>query len=153
MTADSDRTPVGRGPQDIHDFYLEMLKFYTSFQSPPADVSGYRDPFNLRPVVNFEQELDEMARNLSAETSVSEEAKQIGNSLMNGVRQRQIQSFADFQADFSRYQEALKRNTLDSGNMAPARQAWQQALDLLREDHWTKYLFDAEAELALLECA
>ena len=78
LDGENDRTPVGRAPQDIHDFFLEILKYYTAFQPPPADVSGYRDPFNLRPVVNFEQELDEMARGLSSEPAATAECRETG---------------------------------------------------------------------------
>ena len=52
----------GVRPPDIHDFYLEMLKFYTTPQPPPMQASGYREPYGVRPVVNFERELDQMAQ-------------------------------------------------------------------------------------------
>ena len=52
----------GVRPPDIHDFYLEMLKFYTTPQLPPVQASGYREPYGVRPVVNFEHELDQMAQ-------------------------------------------------------------------------------------------
>ena len=61
----NESTSARRTPQDIHDFYLEMLKFYTTPQEPPTDVSGYREPYGLRPVIHFEQELEEMARRFS----------------------------------------------------------------------------------------
>ena len=148
LTGDNDRTPVGRAPQDIHDFYLEMLKFYTSFQPPPTDATGYRDPYNQRPVVNFGQELDEMSRSLALDSRVSAEAKEVGTSLFGKVRDRQVQSFIEFKTDISGYLEALRQNNLAASNVPDARKAWLEALQLLREDHWKKYLFDAETELA-----
>ena len=150
LTGGNDRTPVGRGPQDIHDFYLEMVKFYTSCQAAPVDVARYRDPYNLRPVVNFEQELEQMARDLSMQSDVFDVAKEVGTALFSQIRQRQVQSFADFREGLMGYLGALRRSNLSLENAESARLAWQEALQLLREDHWQKYAFDADAELAHL---
>ncbi len=147
LTGEMDRTPVGRAPQDIHDFYLEMLKFYTTFQAPPTDVSGYRDPFNMRPVVNFEQELQEMARGLSVEPAATDECRQAGLPLMEKVRGRACESFAEFRDGLATYLEAIRQRNLALPNTDQARQAWIDALQLLREDHWRKYAFNADEEL------
>jgi len=74
-----------RSPQDIHDFYLEMLKFYTTAQSPPMQARGYRDPYGLRPVTNFESELDNMARQFQAvpDPSVQEAAQALIGQIRN----------------------------------------------------------------------
>ncbi len=153
LTGDMDRTPVGRAPQDIHDFYLEVLKFYTTFQPPPSDVTGYRDPFNMRPVVNFEQELLEMTRGLSAEPTISEEGRHAGAELMEMVRGRACESFAEFRDGLMTYLEAIRQRNLALPNAAEARQAWGDALQLLKEDHWSKYDFDFDEELKDLEPA
>ena len=147
LTGENDRTPAGRAPQDIHDFYLEMLKFYTTFQPPPADVTGYRDPFNMRPVVNFEQELQEMAHGLSMEPTATDECKETGLALMEKVRVRGCEDFADFRKGLMTYLDAIRRRNLALPNVEEARQAWDNALQLLRDDHWRKYAFDAEEEL------
>ena len=51
----------GRPPPDIHDVYLEILKYYATPQPPPSVAGAYRDPHGLRPVVRFDQELQGMA--------------------------------------------------------------------------------------------
>lgn len=153
LTGDMDRTPVGRAPQDIHDFYLEVLKFYTTFQPPPSDVTGYRDPFNMRPVVNFEQELLEMTRGLSAEPTISEEGRHAGAELMEMVRGRACESFAEFREGLMSYLEAIRQRNLALPNAVEARQAWGDALQLLKEDHWSEYDFDSDEELKDLEPA
>ena len=148
LTGDNDRTPVGRGPQDIHDFYLEMLKFYTGFQPPPEEAAGYRDPYNLRPVVNYEQELTELERSLSAAPHLSEAAREAGLALIGKVRERGYRAFADFSSDLTTCLEALRQCNLDLPHREERQQAWREALQLLREDHWRKYVFDAETELS-----
>lgn len=144
LTPDNDRTPVGRGPQDIHDFYLEMLKFYTTPAEPPAAVDGHRDPYGLRPVVNFEQELDEMARNLQSAAAVQDAAL----PLLTRVKQRNYPDFADFRADFAAYRDALQTRNRALPDLAARRTAWQEALNLLYADHWRRYQFDPESDLA-----
>jgi hypothetical protein len=46
------------------------------------------------------------------------------------------------------YLEAVRIRYESLPNPAEARQAWTKALDLLRADHWRRYLFDAETDLA-----
>ena len=150
LTGENDRTPVGRGPQDIHDFYLEMLKFYTTAQSPPSDVAGYRDPYNLRPVVNFQQELDELARGISLEPAATDQVKATGLALIEKVRSRGIEDFAEFRSGFLDYLDAIRQRNLELPNQADMHQAWKDALQLLREDHWQRYSFDADRELDIL---
>lgn len=147
LTPDPDRTPVGRGPQDIHDFYLEMLKFYTTPTEPPAAVDGYRDPYGLRPVVNFEQELDEMTRHLQSSTAPAA-VQAAALPLIDRVKQRNYPDFADFRADFRTYLDALQARNRALPDLAARRQVWREALNLLYADHWRRYLFDPESHLA-----
>ncbi|MDE2778551.1 MAG: hypothetical protein OXI91_02580 [Chloroflexota bacterium] len=147
LDGENDRTPVGRASQDIHDFFLEVLKYYTAFQPPPAEVSGYRDPYNLRPVVNFEQELEDMARGLSGEPTATDDCRETGLAVIGRVRDRGYTSFDDFRSDYTALLEALRRRNSALPELAQARQAWSSALELLREDHWTKYVFDADREI------
>lgn len=152
LTPDNDRTPVGRGPQDIHDFYLEMLKFYTAVEEPPADADGYREPRGLRPVVNFEQELDEMARRLQRADGINMAAVQdAGLPLLTRVRQRDCPDFADFRRDFAAYLDTLAERNRQLPDLFDRRRAWQEALSLLRADPWRRYRFDPESQLAGFE--
>ena len=151
LTGDEDRTPAGRGPQDIHDFYLEMLKFYTTCQAPPTEVAGYRDPANLRPVVNFAQELDEMARAVAAEPNGTDAMRAAGAQVIARVKERNYREFAQFRADLTTYLEAVRERNLNLANLGETGAAWREALNLLREEHWRKYDFDPETELAGLE--
>ncbi|MDH3600665.1 MAG: ribosomal biogenesis LAS1 family protein [Candidatus Tectomicrobia bacterium] len=138
----------GKPPPDVHDFYLEMLKFYTTPQPPPAQVLAYREPSGLRPVVNFEQELDQMARQFQtvADSAVQETAL----GLIDQVRQRAYTAFDDFRRDLTAYLEAVASAHQALPNLAEAQQVWAEALDWLREDYWQRYLFDADTALALL---
>ena len=104
----------------------------------------------MRPVVNFEQELTEMARSMTAKADLPEEAREVGLSLIGKVRERAFGDFSEFSQVFLSFLEALRKRNLSLSSLAEARQAWQEALQLLREDHWKKYAFDADSELSSL---
>ncbi len=135
-----------RIPQDIHDFYLEMLKFYTTPETPPMQTRGYRDPYGLRPVTNFEHELNEMSRQFKA---VPDAAVQDAAQTLSGqIRQRAYTAFADFRQDLFTYLETMSAYHDALPNLAEAQQVWTEALDWLRDDYWQRYLFRPETDLA-----
>lgn len=143
----SDRR--GRHPQDIHDFYLEMLKFYTTPQQPPTQTQVYWEPHGLRPVVNFEHELDHMAQHFKAIPDRVVHAAAL--TIISQVRQRAYTTFDDFRRDFSAYLEAVRASHQALSNLSEARQAWNEALDSLRADYWQRYLFHSDTELAVFK--
>jgi hypothetical protein len=136
----------GIPPRDIHDFYLEMLKFYTTPQQPPAEASGYRDPYGLRPIVSVEHELDRLAQNFKmVRDPVVHDA---ALAMIGQLRQRGYAAFDDFRRDLMTYLEAVRLSYQALPNLSAARQAWTEALDGLRTEYWRRYLFDPETELA-----
>jgi hypothetical protein len=131
---------------DIHDFYLEMLQFYTTPQAPPLEASKYRDPHGLQPIVNAERTLDQLARQFTA--VADQGVRQAALTLISQVRQRGYATFADFRHDLMAYLEVVHSAHQALPPLAEARQAWAEALQWLRAAYWQRYLFDPEAELA-----
>lgn len=143
----AERAQGNRGPQDVHDFYLEMLKFYLAPELPPSDASAYYDPYNQRPVISLEQECDDLSR---AFASAADTLREPATACIERVRERSYGTVAEFGRDL---RECLAVITIRNEGM-PARDAavdaWRSALQRLTESHWTRYQFDAEAELAEL---
>ena len=142
-----ERSQGNRGPQDVHDFFVEMLKFYLAPDLPPSDSSGYFDPYNQRPVISIEDECDSLA---SAFASADDALRDAATACLGKVRQRGYASVADFASDL---RECLRLITIRNDQMSgrdAAAGAWGGALNRLREDHWTRYRFDADTELAAL---
>ncbi len=133
-----------RRQRDIYDFYLEMLKFYTTPQDPPDQASGFREPYGLRPVITLEQELGEMSGRLSGK---SDPAAKAMLGLIARVGQRDFGEYSDFRRDLMAYLGEVKVRRQALPELPQARQAWLEALELLRADPWKKYDFDAEVEL------
>ena len=139
-----DSAQSNRGPQDVHDFYLEILKFYLSPDVPPDDPGGYYDPYNQRPVISLGQECDDL---VSAFSGVHDNLRGAVEVCVGKIRSRGYGCVAEFGHDL---QDCLSQITIRNDGMAGrdgAARAWDSALDRLKEPHWTRYLFDADAEL------
>ena len=145
---DAEPDSRGRPAPDIHDFYLEMLKFYATPQQPPTQATGYKDPYGQRPVVRFDQELQEMAASFAQNPDAAQEQ---ALHLIERVRSRDYTDLADFRGDLEVYLDRVIERNEGLPNQREARAAWGEALGWLRGDHWQRYLFEPEAELADLE--
>ena len=144
LRALDDKSQSRRRPlPDIHDFYLEMLKFYTTPQEPPTEACGYREPFGLRPVVQFEEELDEMARRFAG-SSVFGRDKAL--AMIGKVRERAYAHFDSFRQDLSSYLGSVSENYQELANLHQLREVWTEALSWLGDEYWQRYLFDYDAE-------
>jgi hypothetical protein len=136
-----------RRPRNIHDFYLEILKFYTTPQQPPLEVNGYRDPYGLRPAISLEQELDEIATSFSR---VPDPTHSAALSVITRVRERAYADFSDFRRDLTAYLEEVRIRNRSLPDLAQARQAWSEARQLLQADYWQRYLFNPDTDLTRL---
>ena len=140
-----DDAPRGRPPFDVNDACLEILKFYTTSQEPPADSSGYREPRGIRPIVDIGQELDEMARDLVVCAPPVGEA---GMVILDKIRARSYMDYAQFRADLTGYLERIEERNGALANSAETVEAWLEAAQWLKEEYWRGFLFDPETELA-----
>ena len=133
----------GNAPQDVNDFYLELLKYYIAPAAPPLEAAGYYEPYNQRPVIALEQECAELTAAFTAAGGA------LGDAVVNciaRVRRRDYGSIAEFGQD---YQEclrlAMERNEV--ANTDTGQDAWCDAAERLSDPHWTRYHFDAGNEL------
>tara|TARA_B100000315_G_scaffold121985_1_gene111836 strand:+ start:3349 stop:4368 length:1020 start_codon:yes stop_codon:yes gene_type:complete len=143
---DIDSASKGTPFRDIHDFYLEMLKFYTTPRRPPSEATGYREPHGLRPVVRFEQELDQMSRDFGEAAGPLREA---ALPMFEKVRGRSYGDFGGFRRDMTTYLEVLREQNCRLPDLEQARRGWAEALGWLRGEYWQRFLFQPEAELAV----
>jgi hypothetical protein len=139
----------GRPLHDIHEFYLEMLKFYTTPKPPPTLASGYREPHGLRPVVDWRRELDGLVQQFRAVTDAP--VREAALTMIDQVQRRAYAAFADFRRDLMAYCELLGRT--HQAAAADARQAWAEALSWLHSEHWQQYRFQPDRELTELRHA
>ena len=137
-----------RPPPEIHQFYMEMLKFYTTPQEPPAGADGYREPYGMRRVLRFEMEMDEMADRFAGAPPPLRDA---ALPMIGKVRQRDYASFGDFRSDLNQYLEAVAEYDMGLANLQELRSAWMVALSWLGGEYWRRFLFDYDAEQAAFQ--
>ena len=135
----------GRPPLDVNDACLELVKFYSTPGEPPLDASGYRDAHGVRPVVNVQQELNEVRRGL---LRASDEVATAANSILDKIDARSYSDFEQFRTDLTAYLAALQDRNRVIAEWEGALAAWREALEWLRGAYWTRFIFDAETELA-----
>ncbi len=140
-----DPAPRGRPPLDVNDACLELLKFYTTAEEPPQDSAGYRDARGIRPIVNIQQELDEMRRGLSR---AGGDVASHGGAMLDKIGDRAYTDYRQFGADLGAWLEAVAERNRAAPDFESARMAWREALEWLRGEYWTRFRFDAETELA-----
>ncbi len=140
-----DEPPRGRPPFDVNDACLEILKFYTTPLEPPDDASGYRDARGIRPIINIEEELNEMARDLAGCAPAVIEA---GSMVLNKIRERAYTEYGAFRADLTAYLDQTSERNAALDNASEAVKAWQEAAEWLKADYWRSFLFDPDSEMA-----
>ena len=140
-----DPAPRGRPPLDVNDACLELLKFYTTAEEPPQESAGYRDARGIRPIVNIQQELDEMRRGLAR---AGGEVAGLGSTMLDKIDIRAYTDYRQFGADLGAWLEAIAERNSVARNFDLAQQSWREALEWLRGDYWTRFRFEAETELA-----
>ena len=141
----NDPAPRGRAPLDVNDACLELLKFYSTPEEPPLETAGYRDARGVRPIVNIQQELQEIRRNYSGS---GDDVVSAGEVILDKIGSRSYTDYEQFRKDLTVLLESIAARNGLSDNFEPARSTWMEALDWLREDYWNRFLFDAETELA-----
>jgi hypothetical protein len=145
-TQHQERQRPGSVPHDLHDLCLEILKFYATPEEPPAEAVGYKDPHGLRPVVRFDQELEELEQYFR--TSADDRCQAAAMEVIGKVKNRAYSNLQGFRADLNAYLEAVAERNRAISNRDQTEQAWTEALDWLRADYWKRFLFDADIELA-----
>ena len=140
-----DPAPRGRPPLDVNDACLELLKFYTTPEEPPLEASGYRDAHGVRPIVNVQQEMDEIRRAL---LGANDEVASAANSMLEKIGGRAYSDFEQFRVDLRAYLGAVQDRNRSLPDFDAAVSSWREALEWLRGDYWTRFKFDADAELA-----
>ncbi len=140
------KVSMGNQPKDIHDFFVEVFKFYVTPDSPPSDVAGYREPAGMRSIPQFSQQLDIMIRSFSG--SRDAQLKEAAVAALQKIQKRVYSSFEDFRRDFNQYLALLEERNKNLPDLQSKVRAWGQAMGMLSDGYWRKFLFDPESDLA-----
>jgi serine/threonine protein kinase len=138
-TAGTSRHP----PVDIHDLFLGLFRWYCTPDGPPADSMawGRADELELPPA--FDGAVARLAGLYEAVQNPPERDGALG--ILQRIGGREYAGVGEFSDDLRSFLEVraarLRRDGEASG-------LWQEALSLLEQPYWTRYLFDPATELA-----
>ena len=130
----------GRQPIDLHDFYLELFKWYVPTDTPPVSVEVYRHPVGMETVPMFHQNLDSMIRLHSHHESEPWNSAAI--DALNKVKTRSYSGISEFRQDFEALLALLETCYAIYGNDNRYTIPWLEGKLLLTAPFWSKYLFD-----------
>ena len=127
---------------DLNDILFEFFQFYTTADGPPSSSDGYAHVSEQRHVGPLERMVRSMSEKYSTLANVGQRSS--AQSILNSLGERRYQSVGEFRSDF----EVYLAESVQESHSETVDDAWSSAMERLREPYWTKYLFDADAELA-----
>ena len=134
-----------RAPLDLHDFYLEMFKWYTTPFGPPRDATGYGEPHGVGSVTVFRRDVESLVAQFSRDAHEPERSVVV--EMLEKVRERNYNDLGEFRGDFERYTTLAQERYAKLAERGHLVAAWHGALDMLRDQAWGKFLFDPQADL------
>ena len=143
--ASQGRASVRGQTRDVHDFFGEMFQYYMTPTTPPVNVAGYKEPAGMKTIPDFNQLLDIMIRSFSeVPDPVLREA---AISTLQKVQKRSYSSFGDFRRDFTECLHLTQQRNNHLPDIGDLLKVWVQALDMLSDAYWRKFLFDPGSDL------
>ncbi len=129
----------------LHDFFMELCKFYLSPHNPPADVRGYREPFGMGPPLGFERELARMLQNFQALTTGLLQESAI--AILHNVQARTYGTVSAFRGELQRYLARVDERNGTLSDLPRLVDVWREGMEMLRDKYWQQFLFDPHADL------
>lgn len=125
---------------DMHDFYLELLKWYVPSAPPPQDANSYSEPHGMDAVTQFTSDLDFLSRTFAARFSGDDG---VAMGMLEKIRSRSYVGISDFRADLDRMMGWLSEEYGEHAD-TPLAESWNAAAELMATPHWSKFIFTAE---------
>ena len=141
-----DKARIGSHSRDIHDFYLEVFKFYATPGLPPSDVAGYGVPTGMDGIPHFEQQIYILIQSYSEVEFIP--FREAAVAILRSIQDRAYTSIQDFRNDFSNFLTLMKDRNLCIPNFKGLVTVWGRAVERLADDYWKRFLFDYESDLA-----
>lgn len=145
-SASQGKISIGDGDKDFHDFCAEVFRFYAVPDLPPTGVSGYREPPGMRNVPQFELQVNGMITAFSAVSDAGVRDAAVG--ALRKVLERSYSSLGEFRRDLDVYLAAVEERNRGLEDLADRKRAWHEALAMLSQDYWRRFLFDPGTDLA-----
>ena len=137
-----EREATGRHPAlDMHDFYLELFKWYVPSGPPPQEARAYAEPYGIDSVTRFTSDLDALSRAFAM--NFTDDMGSRALPILEKIRSRLYATVGEFRLDLEEMMRGLSDEYLTYSGTA-SEQAWQEAAALMTAPHWSQFLFSPE---------
>ena len=134
---------------DMHDFYLELLKWYVPSAPVPQDAKAYTEPHGMDAVSQFNSDLDALARSFGSKFSDAESGGAM--SMLEKIRSRSYQGTSDFRRDLEELMKGLS-DEYEKHAVTPLIGVWRDAASMMSKPHWSKFMFSPEDMSPYVAC-
>jgi len=126
---------------DLHDFYLEIFKWYIPLGIPPSTVAEYYVPYGMDSVVRFESNLRDLINGYSSadKSSINCAAAQMLERVLN----RNYRDIAEFSKEFRVLTDNLAE-AYEQFATSKASEVWAAAAQSLLDPYWSQYQFESK---------
>lgn len=138
------RAADGRNaPLDMHDFYLELVKWYLPPSDPPTTAAEYAAPYETDSAPMFKQNIDALIRRRMQQTPDESQAATL--DILRRISARAYPNIDAFGRDLEAYLSILDRKYARLSQCKPVAQAWLSAKRMLTDAYWRKFRFDPQS--------
>ena len=131
-------------PLDLHDFYLELWKWFIPADEPPTDAARYAEPQGMESTPMFRQNLDAMIRHRQR-AQPDGHSQDAALTILHKISERAYPDISAFRADLDGYLTALADKYARLPPDGPEARAWRDAMRLLTDPHWRKFRFHPDS--------
>lgn len=129
---------------DLHDFYLELWKWFIPAGEPPVDAARYAEPQGMESTPMFRQNLDAMIRHRQR-AQADDHSQAAALTILHKISARAYPDITAFRADLNAYLTALANKYARLPPDGPAARAWRDAMRMLSDPHWRKFRFHPDS--------
>ena len=133
-------------PFDFYDFIAEFISFYMPLKSPPDNLVEYGKPWGDYDFFNSQECVSSVTNKLSLIEDMSM-AVSFGMDMLSKIQTRKYSCLVEFKEDFNSYLEIWLKELQELPSREKLIDIWSQALRLLSDGYWSKYLFDYKVDL------
>lgn len=130
-------------PLDLHDFYLELVKWYLPHSEPPTDAAEYAAPYEMVSAPMFKQNIDALIRRRMQ--APPDESQVAALDILRRISARAYPNIDAFRRDLEACLFILDRKYARLSQCQPVEQAWLSAKRMLTDAYWRKFRFDPQS--------
>ena len=130
-------------PLDLHDFYLELVKWYLPPSDPPTAAAEYAAPYETESAPMFKQNIDALIRRRMQQPP--DESQAAALDILRRISARAYPNIDAFRRDLEACLSILDSKYARLSQCQPVAQAWISAKRMLTDTYWHKFRFDPQS--------